>query len=93
MSSRIRRGVSNGEDAFDGCDVAQCPQAFRREGTKGTPCTFELVDFGNQGQQFRRDLDGVCLEHGLPLSPISTPINTHKSSQKFTSYIVNKSEH
>jgi hypothetical protein len=42
---------------------AQRVQSRRRERSQGTPRALELVDFRQQRQQFRRDLDGVCFEH------------------------------
>ena len=46
-----------------GRDAPQRVQALGRKRTERAPCPLELVEFGQQRQQIRRDLDGFGFHH------------------------------
>ena len=72
--------AGGGADALNGRHAAQGVQALGRQGSQRAPCSFELVDLGDEGEHFRRNRDVGGLEH-LTLTPIYTPISTHKSTR------------
>jgi len=50
--------TGRGTDAFDRGDTPEAGQPLRRNPADRTPSILEIVDFGDQRQDFRRDPDG-----------------------------------
>jgi hypothetical protein len=62
-------------NAFYGRYAAQGIQSLWSQCAKSTPSALEFLNLGDESQQFRRDLDGVSIQHG---SILNNPIYAHK---------------
>lgn len=66
--------ASRGADALDSGDAAQAGQAFRRDPSDRPPSALELVDLGDQRQDFRGDLERRGVERHAIDSSVYTQL-------------------
>ena len=61
-----------GTDTLDGGDPPQCRQPVRRQRAQGAPSSLELVDAGDQAENFRSNLEGVGANHATNNTAVYT---------------------
>ena len=68
-------------NAFDGGYAPQCREAIRSQRTEGLPSAFELVQFSDEIQDLRGDLESVPGSSHPVITQLHPISGTHKHTQ------------